>query len=886
VSNFIRSGKNNPCPVCDRTKDGDCSWYPDGQTVLCHTYRDGGSGWDDLIWKYLGVAERAEWGKFIRIQDNSQWQKPSRPKESKEFFYHDRDGNDLVRVTRIDDGSGGKSFYQSRWDGSKWVKGCPKEIRPKIPVYRYWEVREAIERGERVFICEGEGVADTLWSLGIAATTTIGGSGGYKTYGRYQQDLAGARLILCPDRDEKGIEYIANFERDFSSQIEGYYLAGSEGLWKKPQGGMDIADEIRDFNLSKEEILAKVIGSEKYREILTPSPSQPPVEEMDGGKPHFSTCWERGLEWESWEKNKETGEYQPTRTRIGNHVEAIAYCESPDGSGTAIQIEFRTQRNKAARVMIPRTTLTGDGTEAIKFLVDRGYHFVRKQKSLLLDYLFGLGGEIERVYTIADKSGWINGSFLTPAKTYGDENLRCRDSEPDMSFAQIKGTLDGWKSEVAAKCEGNSRLIFSLGCAFAAPLLEPVQIESGGFHLVGSTSIGKTTGLKVMSSVAGLKNIPSWRTTSNALEGKATEFNHLGMPIDEINQALAPEVGQAAYLLGNGKGKERMLKSLGNAKQKTWELLFVSTGELSMGEYLKQAKMPLKGGMEARMPSIPADAGKGYGIFEDIHGHKDSGEFLAALESSIRQYQGTVLDRYLTQLVEDRKSEGFDRELREKVYSIGRKKELGWLKVSTESDRNTVKRTILKKRRSFFAFQEFWVEAEEEKIPQINSDLDNGKKSRDARDTRGSNTETSSESQSDASRSPRDSKNSNGTHGTGTGQSSDSLSRCPVDENSTGQERDNLEPSPEDDLDSLIPCVPYVPLKKHGSQNPPEEISRYKVGDRVRYSGGSEIFVPLPLDRVGTIIDFDRAAGKYEVDWGEGYSGCSWFESKELEVVV
>jgi predicted P-loop ATPase len=32
------SSKNNPCPVCERTKDKDCSWTQDGGLVLCHTY--------------------------------------------------------------------------------------------------------------------------------------------------------------------------------------------------------------------------------------------------------------------------------------------------------------------------------------------------------------------------------------------------------------------------------------------------------------------------------------------------------------------------------------------------------------------------------------------------------------------------------------------------------------------------------------------------------------------------------------------------------------------------------------------------------------------------------------------------------------------------------
>lgn len=34
------SSKDNPCPVCDRTKDGDCAWTDDCGLVLCHTYAD------------------------------------------------------------------------------------------------------------------------------------------------------------------------------------------------------------------------------------------------------------------------------------------------------------------------------------------------------------------------------------------------------------------------------------------------------------------------------------------------------------------------------------------------------------------------------------------------------------------------------------------------------------------------------------------------------------------------------------------------------------------------------------------------------------------------------------------------------------------------------
>ena len=385
----------------------------------------------------------------------------------------------------------------------------------------------------------------------------------------------------------------------------------------------------------------------------------------------FWSNWDEGLMWNKIVRGAGGMSYV-VPTRIGNHIEAVAYVKNPEQGGTGILLEFRSQRSARMGVLVPRVALVGDGVEALRSIVDRGYYYNPTSKKQLLAYLFGLGGEVARVYTIADKTGWVNGSFLTPAKTYGDPDLRFNNPEPDLTLTEIKGTIDGWKSEVAAKCAGNSRLLFSLGAAFAAPLLSIAEIESGGFHLVGTTSIGKTTSLKVAASVAGLKTIPNWRATSNALEGKAAEFNHQLLPLDEILQADPQTVGASAYMLGNGQGKARMTKTLANTKPKTWELLFLSTGEVGMGEYLRQAKIALKGGMEARMPSIPADAGKGHGVFEDLHGYQISEEFVQALETAIRRQQGTALDAYLTKLVAARQVQGFDKQLRERVHFVAR----------------------------------------------------------------------------------------------------------------------------------------------------------------------------------------------------------------------
>ena len=393
--------------------------------------------------------------------------------------------------------------------------------------------------------------------------------------------------------------------------------------------------------------------------------------DIDDETPQFVTTWETGLIWNKPERDRKGNiDFEPTP--IGNHLEAIAYIETPDGRDAGLLVEFRTQRSIQRQFLLPRAALGRDASEIMSCLLERGYECKFDHRKQILKYLFELGAKVQRFYTVADKTGWVKGSFLTPAKTYGDPDLCFREPEPDLTLTHTKGTLDGWKAEVAAKCAGNSRLLFSLGCAFAAPVMPIAEIESGGFHLVGKTSIGKTTSLNISASVAGLKTIPNWRSTSNALEGKAAEFNHMLLPLDEIGQADPQTVGASAYMLGNGQGKSRMTKSLANVKPKTWQLMFLSTGEVGMVDYLRQAKISAKGGMEARMPSIPADAGKGFGAFEHLHGAKNAVEFVQELEQAIARQQGTALDAYLLHLVAARNTEGFDRELRNRVHAIAR----------------------------------------------------------------------------------------------------------------------------------------------------------------------------------------------------------------------
>jgi putative DNA primase/helicase len=70
----------------------------------------------------------------------------------------------------------------------------------------------------------------------------------------------------------------------------------------------------------------------------------------------------------------------------------------------------------------------------------------------------------------------------------------------------------------------------------------------------------------------------------------------------------AREVGDIAYMLANGVGKERMNKSTAVRKPFSWSLLFLSSGEISLADRMSTAGKRIRGGQQARLVDLGADA--------------------------------------------------------------------------------------------------------------------------------------------------------------------------------------------------------------------------------------------------------------------------------------
>lgn len=253
---YNRSGQHNFCPICGRVKDGDCRWNI--EVALCHTHIDQDAGISGYV--YRGATTDRLWGQYFPAEESEK--KPVRSKSKQEFIYHDAAGSPLAKVNRIDDGNGKKKIWQSHWNGTAWVKGLTDAIKSQMHLYRVQEPinQDAIAKSEPILVVEGEGIVDQLLLMKVAATTSIGGAGKWRQYGypNYLEDLAGANVVLCPDRDIKGVQHCEDIARDFPD-AKWLYAFPDSLLWKRVpnNGGLDIADWIAD-GATRENILGAI----------------------------------------------------------------------------------------------------------------------------------------------------------------------------------------------------------------------------------------------------------------------------------------------------------------------------------------------------------------------------------------------------------------------------------------------------------------------------------------------------------------------------------------------------------------------------------------------------------------------------------------------------
>jgi putative DNA primase/helicase len=165
-------------------------------------------------------------------------------------------------------------------------------------------------------------------------------------------------------------------------------------------------------------------------------------------------------------------------------------------------------------------------------------------------------------------------------------------------------------------------------------------LENGMLHFRGGSSSGKSTLLYAAASVWWApEGVRRWRSTDNGLEGIAERANSMLLALDELAEIDGSAADKAVYMLGNGQGKSRA-KSNGQLGQAAhWQLMMLSSGEISLRQKLQEAGRTAQAGQAVRALDIAADQ-QTFGAFDDLHDCEDGRVFSDALRDAAAAHYG------------------------------------------------------------------------------------------------------------------------------------------------------------------------------------------------------------------------------------------------------
>jgi putative DNA primase/helicase len=362
---------------------------------------------------------------------------------------------------------------------------------------------------------------------------------------------------------------------------------------------------------------------------------------------------------ELWYQPEVQGENIPQAICISSKLIVSACTRDHANENHGRLLEFDDPDGFHHVYAMPMELLAGDGNQYRAELLNHGLRISpgSKARQLLTNYI-QISNPQERARCVS-QAGWHSNCFVFPDATIGSlisEKiiLQTSLSAPEYSSS---GLLSEWKEHVVKLCGNNSRLLFGLCVAFASPLVHLLDFESGGFHLRGESSTGKTTILNVAASVwSNPKDfIQRWRTTINGLEALATGYTDTLLCLDEIAQVDPEHAGEIAYMLANGTGKVRADQNGFSRKRTKWRLLFLSTGEISLSDHMMQAGKRSRAGQEVRIIDIPIDTGK-YGAFDELCDAQNPSIYVEKIYSSCQQFYGVAGRAFISTLIRSKEA--------------------------------------------------------------------------------------------------------------------------------------------------------------------------------------------------------------------------------------
>jgi len=578
------------------------------------------------------------------------------------WIYHNENGLAIRCACRFEVAGGGKTFANATWQGGRWQWKDTPEPRPLYGLDRLAKYPDAI-----VVICEGEKAADAARLLlpepGFVCITSPNGA---NSAGKADwSPLKNRRAFMWPDLDGAGQKYATAVELALSElncsvtrlQMDALFEIFPEHLNANLPDGFDAADTVAagvpPFTAAQIKRLwpndagepapsattnfieNRGASADFLAKVTRHRASQENSAELDaaifGDPPEQFALLD-------WDKAKKfhlggAGVYHRAVDKEGlfngakwlcSSLRVIALTRNAQGLAWGRYLEV-TDREKVKHFWaMPADLLKGDGSEMRGELLSMGLDLApgARNRDLLSTYV--ITDKVKAFARCVDKIGWHGKIYVLPGQILGDQSDEIIVFQGGTQVAaefESAGDFVEWK-KCSALAVGNSRIILALSLAFAPTLLEMTNSEGGGVHFRGTSSCGKSTAQLLAASAWGPPKqfAKSWRGTSNGLEVTALSRHDNLLILDELHQSNPQETGDVAYLLANGQTKLRMSKTGTAREAKNFQLLSLSTGEISLSNHISSAGKQGFAGQDVRMLDIAADAGCGFGIYETTHG--------------------------------------------------------------------------------------------------------------------------------------------------------------------------------------------------------------------------------------------------------------------------
>lgn len=155
-----------------------------------------------------------------------------------------------------------------------------------------------------------------------------------------------------------------------------------------------------------------------------------------------------------------------------------------------------------------------------------------------------------------------------------------------------KGNKEEYVSMLKEEVIGNPALEFIIITALSAVILgyigEELGLDTIIAHIVGNSTTGKSTALKLAISLFGYPDVKrnglfgTYNGTNNALLKKLTGLKGVPYALDEISMSYTQNFTNFIYGLANGTDKDRLNKDSELKQRETWLTTILSNGEKSL----------------------------------------------------------------------------------------------------------------------------------------------------------------------------------------------------------------------------------------------------------------------------------------------------------------